>query len=998
MPLATARRPGWPSLAAVAVIAGATLVGRSALAIVGEPEPRGTVPLPAAGAPGLAAGARRAALESSPGWRAFRGRHGDWRALWNDVTGTPHRAAGPSIPLAGFADDSASVDRAIRTFVATNPTVFGATSVIEPRSVRRHGATWYASYRQLVDGLEVLFADWEFRVSAGGRLVLFGADAYSPPAHVARAAMLAPAAARLAAVTGIDFTPGTDVVESAGEAALLPIETPAGPELRVVLPVRVRTTQPLANWLTLVDGSSGEIVMRVNQAHRVTGHVTGLIHPSLPTDPLTPRPFANEYVFADTDSTVTDASGAYALPETGPVTMRAELRGPYADVNRADANPEGSGDAHYSTAANANDVVDVPWGDVGFSHDAERDAFWTANRAHDHVKALDPGLTGLDFSMPIVVNYPYQQCNALWTGLGIYLFAAGGGCVNSATVPSVLTHEYGHAVNDYVYMGDGIPQGMQNSSLQEGTADLYAAFLRDDPVIGAGFYGPGTFVRSVDNALRWPEDRVTDPHVNGEMLSGGFWDLRQAVGLTLAERLSHQAKHGHPDDPHDDIAFGEMFLDVLVADDDDGDLSNGTPHAAEIAHSFGAHGLGPNAWISFEHTAVADPPAGGLVPVTATIRYDGLGITALDPRSPTLHYSVNGGAFTSVPMIATGGADHFIASIPAQAGAIVAYFFTARDDLGDEAAFPVGAPARRAFRFVAGPAVPVLTWDMETDPGWTVGAPDDNATSGIWVRVDPIGTSAYDTANFVPIQPAEDHTPNGTLCWVTGNAPDTLIDAGYADVDGGKTTLTTARFDAAPAGYEQPVIEYWRWYSNNTGSYVGGDVWRVDLSNDDGATWVPLESTALTANSWERVLVRVQDLLPPTHSMRVRFVANDDPPPSIVEAAVDDFRLLAFPAGSLAAETGGVTVLELSPPRPNPSLGPTTLRLRLPTAARVRLQLYDVGGRRVRTLVDQALQAGDHPFVWDGRDDGGHAVAGGLYFARLDAGPEHRLQRVVRMR
>jgi hypothetical protein len=118
-----------------------------------------------------------------------------------------------------------------------------------------------------------------------------------------------------------------------------------------------------------------------------------------------------------------------------------------------------------------------------------------------------------------------------------------------------------------------------------------------------------------------------------------------------------------------------------------------------------------------------------------------------------------------------------------------------------------------------------------------------------------------------------------------------------------------------------------------------------------------------------------------------------------VEAAVDDFRLLAFPTGTLSTGVNGpVTMLELAPPRPNPSLGPTMLRLRLPAATRVRLGLYDVAGRLVRTLVDGSLDAGDHTLAWDGRDDGGRAVTGGLYFARLDAAGERRVQRVVRVR
>jgi flagellar hook assembly protein FlgD len=52
----------------------------------------------------------------------------------------------------------------------------------------------------------------------------------------------------------------------------------------------------------------------------------------------------------------------------------------------------------------------------------------------------------------------------------------------------------------------------------------------------------------------------------------------------------------------------------------------------------------------------------------------------------------------------------------------------------------------------------------------------------------------------------------------------------------------------------------------------------------------------------------------------------------------------------------------------------------------VTLSVFDVAGRRVRTLVDGWMRAGPHSSRWDGRDDGGRAVASGVYFARLEAG------------
>jgi len=283
---------------------------------------------------------------------------------------------------------------------------------------------------------------------------------------------------------------------------------------------------------------------------------------------------------------------------------------------------------------------------------------------------------------------------------------------------------------------------------------------------------------------------------------------------------------------------------------------------------------------------------------------------------------------------------------------------------------------------------------MEADPGWTVGAPGDYDTSGVWVRVDPVGTTNEDTLNFILIQPADDHTPDGTRCWVTGNS-DTLFVPGTNDVDG-RTTLTTASFDALTPGTAVPVIEYWRWYTNDTGGAIGGDEWMADISNDDGATWVPLERQPGTVNSWERVLARIEDFVTPSHTMRVRFIAEDGDPPSIVEAAVDDFRLLTFPAGTVVDEAAP-SALQLAPPWPNPARANATLRLHVPAAAHVHLAIYDVTGRRIRALTDADITAGEHAFTWDGRDDTGHATPAGVYLARVESGATTMTQRIVRL-
>ncbi|MCP3859200.1 MAG: T9SS type A sorting domain-containing protein [Phycisphaeraceae bacterium] len=119
--------------------------------------------------------------------------------------------------------------------------------------------------------------------------------------------------------------------------------------------------------------------------------------------------------------------------------------------------------------------------------------------------------------------------------------------------------------------------------------------------------------------------------------------------------------------------------------------------------------------------------------------------------------------------------------------------------------------------------------------------------------------------------------------------------------------------------------------------------------------------------------------------MKIRFTANDDDPQSIVEAGVDDFLLDAAYGLATAIDDEMVPSgrLSLGPNFPNPFNPVTTISFSLAEPGAVQLAVYDVRGRMVRTLVSGDMSAGEHEVVWQGKDDAGHQVASGLYFARM---------------
>jgi len=919
-------------------------------------------------------------------WRDFSARNGGWTALWNPVTGTPHRAFGRGVPLPGYANHPAGVEAAVRRFVAANRALFG-DPVLELTRAHTVRQSWYVSFRQTAGGLPVLGADWEFRVSLDGRLYAFGADAYQVPAAAVTGPRIPAVVAREAAGSGLAFDAGRDRLEGGESLALLPVAGEAGVEFRRVAEVRVITANPPGDWRTLVDAANGEVVSRQNRVRwTIGGTVTGEVHDLLPTDPLGAQPLRRLRVTVGATPVTTDAAGAYSAPAAGTVTVSAGLRGSFCNVNRSDGVP----DASFSTSVADPATVNIAWTALN-SHDAERDGYRNVTFVHDYVKALDPALTALDYEMPTYVNIN-STCNAFYdpTDGSVNFYAAGGGCPNTATMPDVVYHEYGHGVNDKLYIAEGAG-GMNNGALHEGTADVLAAMIQDTPHAGKGFFGPGTVLRELDNTRRWPQDASGDPHTTGLIIGGAFWDLREAVGLTVAANLAHFAKYGLPDDFDDGVAMNEYFVSALEVDDDDANLDNGTPHGAEIIAAFNAHGIGSNLFMTVAHTPLEDSPTTGPFPVTAQATYSGpFGGFA---GGPTLHFSVDGGAFQDLAMTPTGGPDEYTASIPEGTDGIVAYYVSVSDTYGGTVTDPAGAPGL-AHRFVAGPTTSIVSYDMETNPGWTVGAVGDNATTGIWVRVDPNGTFV----GAVQAQPEDDHTADpGAICWVTGNAGIGQA-AGVADVDNGRTTLLTPVFDALAGGLVHPVVSYWRWYSNNLGATPGTDFWRVDISNDGGASWQAVENTLESSNAWQRTLVRIEDIVAPTSNMRLRFIAEDAGDGSLIEAAVDDFQVLGFENELLAVSDPGARGVRFAPPAPNPFRLDTRLRFALVEPGRVTIRLFDTGGRAVRTLAAGTWEAGEHSVVWDGRDESGRAVSSGTYFARLSAGGRTTERRVVRIR
>jgi len=124
-----------------------------------------------------------------------------------------------------------------------------------------------------------------------------------------------------------------------------------------------------------------------------------------------------------------------------------------------------------------------------------------------------------------------------------------------------------------------------------------------------------------------------------------------------------------------------------------------------------------------------------------------------------------------------------------------------------------------------------------------------------------------------------------------------------------------------------------------------------------------------------------------------------DPDADIADVSIEvrgpDGRPLDFTLSTAGTTPPATGVLMLRPNYPNPFNPATRIAFTLDSEQRVRLSIYRIDGRRIATLVDSALPAGDHEITWRGRDNRGRRVSSGVYFFRIEAGGHEESRKMM---
>jgi hypothetical protein len=358
-------------------------------------------------------------------------------------------------------------------------------------------------------------------------------------------------------------------------------------ELRVLRPVfwiRIEGEKPHERWEGVVDAVSGEIIIEWSgiQTDTVSGDVSGVYwQPYMHSEPQVAQ-HAFQSITINGNEVITEVDGSFSYETGATAEMVARLRGPYVSVENEDA-PNGALPLNLQAPYEPTTLV---WTEE-YASAPELNLFYHTMYIKLWMAELDPEFTALDYPLPAVANVGDSYDNAYWNGWGTY-YGSGAAYNNFAMYSDIIYHEYTHGVTDGIYPNGTLPYTGQSGALNEAWSDYIACTINGDPLMGEWLSGrPGGEFRNLENNLVFPNNWADQVHADSRFVSGALWRIRAQMGAEFTDDLAHFARY----------ALAETFIDYLLAvleiDDDDNNLTNGTPNGRVIYDSFGIHGIGP---------------------------------------------------------------------------------------------------------------------------------------------------------------------------------------------------------------------------------------------------------------------------------------------------------------------------------------------------------------------------------------------------------------------
>ena len=415
----------------------------------------------------------------------------------------------------------------------------------------------------------------------------------------------------------------------------------------LVWEVEFRRAGDPVTWQARVDARSGQILSIVDANDYVAAQVSGGIYPVTNSDPevVRPLPFTN---VTNSTAKVTDAAGGY---DYSGGTATATLNGKYIKmvdtcgaISLADSS---TGNLAFGSSG-GTDCTTPGVGGAGNTH-ASRTGYYHLTNINRKAAGFLPGNAWLNGTVTANMNVN-STCNAFWDGSTVNFYRSGGGCSNTGEIAAVFLHEWGHGMDTNSGgassdKGTGEAVGDTFAFLETKDACIGKNFqpgvaCANCNATCTGVRDLASFATGGSHTIAKPStvadnagincDRYSCPyyqfvfigayqgpmgyegHCESYIASSANWDLAQQLvarwGTTTGwqkmdaiwyksltpSKSAYQVASGGKCNPAATVngcGATNWYTVYLAADDDDGNLANGTPNACRIWDAFTAHGI-----------------------------------------------------------------------------------------------------------------------------------------------------------------------------------------------------------------------------------------------------------------------------------------------------------------------------------------------------------------------------------------------------------------------
>ncbi|HYH47683.1 MAG TPA: endopeptidase, partial [Thermoanaerobaculia bacterium] len=416
-----------------------------------------------------------------------------------------------------------------------------------------------------------------------------------------------------------------------------------------------RRTPETEAWEVMVDAHSGEVLAFQDANHYVKQQITGGVYPLTNTEICPnaatcgilqsgwPMPFADTGLASPNN--FTNSAGIFEY--TGG-TVTTTLTGRYVDIEDSCGaiSNSASGALNLGGVNGQHDCAAV---DSLGNTSSSRSAFYEVNKLAEQARGWLPTNSWLQARLTTNVNLN-QTCNAFWGGGTINFYRSGGGCRNTGEIAGVFDHEWGHGLDDNdaggslssssegyadiaaIYrlqdscVGHGFFQtsnkgcgqtadgtGFNQNEAQQGAAhcDTNCSGVRDadwarhnpnTPDTALGFVctscltGTGPCGRQVHCSAA-PSRQAAWDFATRDLTAAPF-NYDSQTAFIVANKVFYQGS-GNIGSWHactcgsssSGCGSTNAYIQWLTADDDNGNINDGTPHATALFAAFNRHGI-----------------------------------------------------------------------------------------------------------------------------------------------------------------------------------------------------------------------------------------------------------------------------------------------------------------------------------------------------------------------------------------------------------------------